>query len=69
MAKMSVNEQRCKGCGLCATVCPVHIIKLDDEKLNKKGYPVAVCIDLDKCIGCARCAIICPDCVITLEDK
>lgn len=69
MSKMRVNEQTCKGCGLCVTVCPVSIIKLDNEKLNKKGYPVAVCIDIANCIGCGRCAVMCPDCAITVEGR
>lgn len=68
MSKMTVNEQRCKGCGLCPTVCPVDIIVLDEERMNNKGYPVAVCTDIDKCIGCGRCAIICPDCAIVVEE-
>ncbi|MEG0229691.1 MAG: 4Fe-4S binding protein, partial [Oscillospiraceae bacterium] len=38
MAKMIVDENICKGCGLCVTVCPKKIIKLSEEKLNSKGY-------------------------------
>ncbi|HIX65899.1 MAG TPA: 4Fe-4S binding protein, partial [Candidatus Anaerotruncus excrementipullorum] len=37
MAKMTVNQDRCKGCGLCVEVCPKKIISLDKSVLNAKG--------------------------------
>ncbi|MEG0457558.1 MAG: 4Fe-4S binding protein, partial [Oscillospiraceae bacterium] len=62
MAKMIVDENICKGCGLCVTVCPKKIIKLSEEKLNSKGYKPAEVIKMEDCIGCAMCGLICPDC-------
>ncbi|MBO5066870.1 MAG: 4Fe-4S binding protein, partial [Clostridia bacterium] len=38
MAKVTFDEERCKGCGLCETVCPKQIITLAKEKINVKGY-------------------------------
>ncbi|MDR3645090.1 MAG: 4Fe-4S binding protein [Clostridia bacterium] len=67
MAKATVNEDRCKGCGLCTTVCPRKIMVLDKEKLNKMGYHPAHLCDEVKCTGCAMCAIICPDVAIIVE--
>lgn len=67
MAKITVNFERCKGCGLCTTVCPKKIVELQKKKMNSKGYFTAECIDNDKCIGCAMCATMCPDCCITVE--
>ncbi len=66
MAKVTFNTDMCKGCGLCVTVCPKHIIYLSDT-LNKKGYSAATVAEMDKCIGCASCATMCPDCIITVE--
>lgn len=67
--RVTFDEDMCKGCGLCVTVCPVDIIQLDTGKLNKKGYyPASVKDgDMEKCISCANCAMICPDVVITVE--
>jgi len=67
MAKVTFDKERCKGCGLCETVCPKHIISLDKELINAKGYHPAVVTDSEKCIGCAFCATMCPDTVITVE--
>ena len=66
MAKVTFNEQRCKGCGLCVSACPKNIISFAD-KLNAKGFKPAQVVNMDECIGCASCAIICPDCVIEVE--
>ena len=51
MSKMTVNEKRCKGCGLCITACPKKIIQISKEKLNEKGYYPARCMEMDKCIA------------------
>jgi len=67
MAKVTFNEERCKGCGLCVTVCPKGIVLLDKEKINQKGYHPAIVKEQEKCIGCASCAIMCPDTVIKVE--
>ena len=67
MAKTTINVDRCKGCGLCTTVCPKKIIQLSTTALNAKGYNPAEIVDMDSCIGCAMCARMCPDCAITVE--
>ena len=67
MAKVSFNEERCKGCGLCVTACPKGIVSLAKEKINAKGYHPAGVAEQEKCIGCASCALMCPDTVITVE--
>ena len=65
--KVTFDQERCKGCGLCASVCPVKIIFLDSEVMNNKGYNVATVKEVDKCIGCASCGLMCPDGVITVD--
>lgn len=67
MAKVTFNEDRCKGCGLCVDACPKKLLIIDKDRLNIKGHSPAVMTDMDKCIGCAFCATMCPDCVITVE--
>lgn len=67
MANVSFRQERCKGCGLCVSVCPKKILQVDITRLNSKGYHPIFCIDQSKCIGCAFCAVQCPDSVITVE--
>ena len=42
MAKVMINQERCKGCGLCTSVCPKKIIVTDLETLNDKGYRIFI---------------------------
>jgi 2-oxoglutarate ferredoxin oxidoreductase subunit delta len=63
MAKITINQDKCKGCLLCIAFCPKGSIAIDTD-LNQKGIkPVRVKKDAE-CLGCAMCAIICPDCCI-----
>ncbi len=61
-----IDEDRCKGCGLCTHVCPVNILSLSNDTFNAKGYHPVIVSDKDACIGCASCARICPDIVFTV---
>ena len=63
---LTFRQDRCKGCGLCVSVCPKHILSLDGGT-NVKGYHPVTCTDQAACIGCASCARMCPDVVITIE--
>lgn len=62
-----IDENRCKGCELCTSVCPQHVIAMNEATLNAKGYHPAILIDPhQECTGCAICAVICPDVCITV---
>lgn len=67
MAKLTFKTDNCKGCGLCVEACPKHILKLAEEKINKKGHHPIELADEEACIGCATCALMCPDCIIKVE--
>ncbi len=67
MPRVIFDEERCKGCELCVSVCPKKIVEMADNRLNKKGFHPAQVLEMEKCIGCAFCAMICPDTVIEVE--
>ena len=66
-AKITFDQDRCKGCELCTSVCPKHIVFNDTQVTNRKGYHPAAVRDLSQCIACGSCAKICPDSIITVE--
>lgn len=65
--RIIIDVDRCKGCALCTSYCPVSILELDTTTTNAKGYTPLMTTDKEKCIGCGFCAIMCPDSVITVE--
>ena len=67
MVRLSIDEELCKGCGLCVRACPKQLLEISRDKLNAKGYHPAAMRDQAACIGCAFCARTCPDVVIHIE--
>ena len=65
--RITVDEELCKGCYLCISVCPNEVIFISD-RLNQQGYyPVEFKEnekDGKRCIACIMCATICPDVAI-----
>ena len=52
-----VDSEKCTGCGLCVDVCPVEVIKMEDD--------IAV-VDADGCTDCGACVDECPNDAISL---
>ena len=65
MAKLYVDQERCKECKICIKNCPKNAIKMSGE-YNKLGYEY-VTVDEEKCIVCGICYTVCPDIVFTIE--
>ncbi len=76
MAKMSapdgvavwVNEDRCKGCDICVSVCPVGVLGMGIEKERVLGKVAKVAYP-ESCIGCTQCELHCPDFAIYVADR
>jgi len=66
MPRIVVDENYCKGCALCVSVCPRKLIAMDHDALTAKGYHPAKLTDASQCNACATCALMCPDVAITV---
>jgi len=66
--KHRIETNRCKGCGLCVTVCPKNVLELSDQ-VNVKGYFPAYQARPEDCIHCTMCCIMCPDVAITITKE
>ncbi|MDR2156622.1 MAG: 4Fe-4S binding protein [Clostridiales Family XIII bacterium] len=62
MNVIEINENRCKGCGLCVGFCPKDVLEM-----RLPRAPQVIREDL--CIGCKQCELKCPDFAITVEVK
>ena len=65
-APLHIATERCKGCELCVTVCPPHVLALDIDVVNGLGHHPVRLLDATRCTSCALCAKVCPDAVFTV---
>ncbi len=62
-----IDGDRCKGCGLCVTVCPKKVLEISGE-VNAMGYFPAYQARPEDCVRCTACCIMCPDVAITITE-
>ena len=68
MNQVFIEANLCKGCRICASVCPKGLFTFSHLS-NKKGYNYAVVEDSKDCIGCRSCERSCPDLAIYVESR
>ena len=56
---LRIDEEECKGCGLCIEACPPKVIGMS-EHLNHYGYRTALYAGAG-CTGCGICFMACPE--------
>lgn len=49
---LTVNKQRCIGCGKCVIVCPQGVLMLEGRSIKT--------VKFDRCIECGACMVNCP---------
>jgi NAD-dependent dihydropyrimidine dehydrogenase PreA subunit len=60
MWKVTVDKDKCTGCGECVDVCPVDVYQL----VEGRSEPV----NEDECLGCESCIEVCDFEAITVEE-
>ena len=58
---LKINEQWCKGCGICVEFCPKKVLTLEKETVTIKNP--------EECIFCRQCELRCPDYAIFIEEN
>lgn len=66
--RVIIDDEYCKGCGICVQACPQQIL-FQSNRLNSYGYRVVEAADSSLCRGCLRCAFVCPDVVFTIVQE
>jgi len=65
VARIVIDSEQCKGCGLCVDACPQHVLALGKDA-SSKGYFYAKLAEPRRCIGCRMCCVACPDAAIQM---
>ena len=55
-----INEDWCKGCGICIHFCPKKVLELDEKDKAVAARP-------EDCVACRMCELRCPDLALEIE--
>ena len=55
---ISMDHEKCIGCGMCVRDCPLHVIELEDGKAS---------MNADSCMECGHCVAICPRSAVSMN--
>ena len=58
---VTVDTDKCVGCGECVDVCPVEVYQMKDGKSDP--------VNADECLGCESCVEVCESNAITVEEQ
>ena len=56
---VSIDREKCTGCGICVDVCPTNAIEVNEHAV----------VNAEACTGCAACVSECPNEAIILVQK
>ena len=55
-----VDSEKCTGCGICANMCPVEAVSLENGLAK---------VDEQRCTGCGICVQNCPQGALSLARR
>ena len=68
MKPIRIDQNVCKGCGLCLDQCPRKVFELSPRR-NRQGYLIPAAKRPQDCNQCLLCEMLCPDMAITVKTR
>ena len=59
VATLKLDQEKCKGCGMCQVVCPHRVFEMRDMKVR--------IVNKNSCMECGACAKNCPFSAIEVD--
>ncbi len=59
VVSLSFDAAKCRGCGMCLTVCPHAVFQMEKSKVR--------IADRDACMECGACARNCPEGALAVQ--
>jgi len=59
-AKIEINKDLCKGCGICVAFCQKKVLELDEQDKAAAVRP-------EECNACTLCELRCPDMALEIK--
>ncbi len=66
--EIRIDDQFCKGCGLCVRVCPRKVFGRG-ERRSRAGYVLPEVLSVENCAVCLLCEMTCPDLALTVVEE
>jgi NAD-dependent dihydropyrimidine dehydrogenase PreA subunit len=60
MGIRKIDEIHCNGCGICIEICPLDVLRMDQDR------GIAFVKYLEDCMSCCLCELECPADAITV---
>lgn len=66
--KISVDPEKCRGCGLCMDVCKRGVMEFREDTNSCGCRTTVAVIHPEKCVLCGLCVAVCPVHGITIKN-
>ena len=68
MLEIGIDQERCKGCDLCLSLCPTGVFQ-ETQEIGAKGFRLRIPEPSRHCSNCGLCKYFCPEEAITFEGE